>query len=556
VLALLLAPIPVMASQSAGTVPTVDKVTTSSVTRTWDPIALLYDGQFHDPVETDEEIERFHSLVPELVDLEVIGQSYQGRNITSLRITNEQNTVQKAKTLVVAHHHGREQITVELALRFIIYLLNNYGVDDTITEYIDTQEIFIIPTINPDALEIVVNDGNHWLRKNLRPYDNDGDGFFAEDDLEDVDGDGWISNFLVYDKDFPTEVPHINDYDSEYWEGIDNDGDGLVNEDEVGLVDLNRNYPSSWGVGGGDLLIPETQVYCGTEPFSEPETQAFRDFALNHRFAMAYSLHSGINTTYFPTIPGSDNTWTEPALYYTMAGDYADILPDSFNEYLDYGSSSISEEAALSGGWDSWMYQERGTTVPIIFEVYHNATSDLEAVHEIIVNNNTHIIREWKEIYGYFNPVEAEINTLWDELLPAFEYLLEQTPRIDAMITGLSGGTAAGEQMTLATRVECLSPRLSSKGGIEVLDADGNILDTTMAVNGGQTLTDEAIITLPQDVTDTGISVYLGNNYTGYSEFVISLVTPQPTVSPLLIAVGIGVGIVAIVLIVYFVKFR
>jgi hypothetical protein len=253
---LTIAPVQVLASQPEGTIAVIEKVVTPSVTRTWDPLTLLYDGQFHDPVEVDEEIENIHSLVPELVDLEIIGQSYQGRNLTCLRITNELNTVQKAKTLVVAQHHGREQITVELALRFILHLLNNYGVDDTITEYIDTQEIFIIPTLNPDALEIVVNEGNHWLRKNLRPYDNDGDGQFSEDDIEDTDGDGWISNFLVYERDYPTEVPEINDYDWEYWEGDDNDNDTLFNEDEVGLVDLNRNYATFWAADGGDLLIP------------------------------------------------------------------------------------------------------------------------------------------------------------------------------------------------------------------------------------------------------------------------------------------------------------
>ena len=549
-----------MASQPAGSVPVVDKVVTPSVTRTWDPVSLLYDGQFHDPVEVDEEIENVHNLVPELVDLEVIGQSIQGRNITSLRITNELNTVQKAKTLVVAHHHGREQITVELALRFILHLLNNYGVDDTITEYIDTQEIFIIPTINPDALEVVVNQGNHWLRKNLRPYDNEGDGFFCEDDVEDTNGDGWISNFLVYEKDFPSEVFSFEDYpDWEYWEGIDNDGDGLVNEDEIGCTDLNRNYPTYWGVdndgGENDLLIPETQVYCGTEPFSEPETQAFRDFALNHQFAMAYALHSGINTTYFPTSLGT-NYWTEPSLYNQMASDYAAILPDNFNEYLDYVSSATSHEAALSGGWDTWMYYERGTTVPIIFEVYHNASSNTEEAHEIFVNNSTHFILEWKEIYGYFNPVEAEINTLWEELLPAFEYLLVQTPRIDAMVTGLSGGTNAGENMTLSTRNKCLSPRLGTRGGIWVLDAAGNVLDTTIALDGDQTLTDQAIITLPEDITTSGLSVFIGNNYTGFTEFVISLGTPEPTLGPILIGLVVGVAVVAIVLVVYFVKVR
>ncbi len=543
-----------MASQQAGNIPVLEKVVTPSVARTWDPVSLLYDGQFHDPVEVDEEIENIHTSVPELVDLEIIGQSYQGRNLTCLRITNELNTVQKAKSLVVAQHHGREQITVELALRFILHLLNSYGVDDTITEYVDTQEIFIIPTLNPDALEVVVNQGNHWLRKNLRPYDNDGDGSLDEDGVEDTNGDGWISNFYVYEKEDENDMPHYEYFDWEYWEGIDNDGDGLVNEDEVGLVDLNRNYPTFWYTATDDLLIPETQVYHGTSPFSEPETQAFRDFVLDHRFGMAYSLHSGINATYF--LSDSNNNWPEPQLYQDMTFDYAEILPDGFNEHLGYLPSSSSQEAGLSGGWGEWMYFERGTTVPITFEVYHNGSSNTEEAHVIIENNSTHIIREWKEIYGYFNPVEEGINPLWEDLLASFEYLLEMTPRIDVSFTSIADVTVAGEEMALSTRTECLSPRLGSKESVHILDDNGNILNSTIAVGGDQTLTDHATIILPEDVTSSGFSIFVGNNYTGFTEFLLSLGTPGTSIDPLLIGVVVGVAIVALVLVVYFVKVR
>jgi len=542
-----------MASQSAGVVPVIEKVVTPSVTRTWDPITLIYDGQFHDSNETDEEIENIHSLVPELVDLEIIGQSYLGKNLTCLRITNELNTVQKAKALVVAHHHGREQITVELALRFILHLLNNYGVNDTITEYVDTQEIFVIPTLNPDALDVVVNEGNHWLRKNLRPYDNDGDDLFSEDDVDDENGDGCISNFYVYLKDNPSDMPHYFDYDWEYWEGIDDDGDGLFNEDEVGCVDLNRNYPTFWGEGDPDLLIPTTQIYCGTEPFSEPETQAFRDFSLKHRFAMAYSLHSGINTTYFPT--DASEHWTEPALYYEMASDYQDILPDNFNEYLGY-IPSLSQEAGTPGGWGEWMYYERGTTVPITFEVYHNGSSNTEEAHVIIENNSTHIIREWKEIYGYFNPVEESINKLWDELLLAFEYLLEMTPRLDVSISSISGGIETGDTLSLSVQTECLSPRLGSKESIYFLDAASSVLDSTIAVGAAQTFTNPAEIILQEDLTDSGFSILVGNNYTGFTEFVVSLGTPGITLDPLLVGAVIGITIGAVVLVIIFVKIR
>lgn len=459
------------------------------------------------------------------------------------------NTVQKAKTLIVAHHHGREQITVELALRFILWLLNGYGVDAELTEYVDTQEIYIIPTLNPDALEIVINDGNHWLRKNLRPYDNDGDGLFGEDDAEDVDGDGHISEFYVYIKDYPSQVPNILDYDYSYREGIDNDGDGLLNEDEVGLVDLNRNYASFWDEGGPEYEDVTSQVYHGTSPFSEPETQAFRDFALKHKFAMTYSLHSGINATLFPTDENDD--WCQGSLYYQIASDYRDILPDGFNNGIGYPqSASVKIESALSGSWGEWMYYECGNTVPITFEVYTNASANENyAMGDIILENDTHIIREWKGIYGYFNPVAGYIQTLWFELLPAFEYLLEMTPCIDIDITAISGGINSGETLTLTTSMHCHSPRLGSTESIELLGSEDEMLDTLTIVGAGQTLTDYASVILPEDLSGSGLTISIGNNYTGYTRFILSLGTP---LGPDLVLIGITIGVVLVAVVILF----
>jgi hypothetical protein len=536
-----------MAAEVSEDLPRIVEVTVPSITRTWDPVELLYDNQFHDSAEVDEEIENIHSSVPELVDIEVIGQSYQGKNITCIRITNEQNTVQKAKSLVVAHHHGREQISIEMALRFVLRLLNGYGEDATLTEYIDSQEIYVILTINPDALDVVVNEGNHWLRKNLRPYDNDGDESSGEDDVDDANGDGCISSFDVYSKNYPGET-----YLYTYYEGVDDDEDGLFNEDEVGLVDLNRNYPTFWE--GGDIDVT-TQVYRGTTPFSEPETQAFRDFALNHSFAMAYSLHSGINATYFPA--DESNHWFEEPLYYGMAADYNDILPEGFNNIADYPQSMDARIMSTTyGGWGEWMYVERGCTVPITFEVYTNASVHEEEAMFIFEENSTHVTREWQGIYGYFNPVEEAINALWDDIYGAFDYLLEMTPRVDFNILGISGGVNAGDNVDMTMQMKCLSPRLGSKESIRFLDENGESLTYVIAIGGGQTFMSYPEFTLPEDLDSTGYEILVGNNYTGYTKFVVSTGGTIPILNPLLLAAGIGITVVlvAVVIVVIFWK--
>ena len=536
------------AAESSIEVPHITRVVIPSIERTWEDVALLYDNQFHDSAEVEEEIENILASVPELVEIEVIGQSYQGKNITSIRITNEQNSVQKAKTLVVAHHHGREEITVEMALRFILRLVNSYGVDTTLTEYVDTMEVFVIPTLNPDALDVVVNDGNDWLRKNLRPYDNDDDGKSGEDDAEDVNGDGCISGYDVYSKSGIVE-----NYLYTYYEGIDNDEDGQINEDEVGLVDLNRNYPTFWEDGNTDVT---TQEYRGTAPFSEPETQAFRDFALKHRFAMAYSLHSGTNATFFPA--NELNHWFEGALYYGMAADYNDVLPDGFNNIAGYPQSSDDRIMTTTyGGWGEWMYVERGCTVPITFELYTNETVNEDEAYIVVSENATHVIYEWKGIYGYFNPVEEEINELWAEITGAFDYLLEMTPRVDFRATTITGGINAGEEVTFTLSMECLSPRLGSKNPIVVLDEDGDELDSLITLGAAQALVNHPSFTLAENLDSPGYAIVVGCNYTGYTQFILTKGSPTTSLDPLVLAaVGIGITFVVVVVAVAFMKKR
>ena len=57
------------------------------------------------------------------------------------------------------------------------------------------------------------------------------------------------------------------------FEGIDNDGDGLVNEDPPGGYDLNRNWPADW---------QPNYVQNGSRdyPFQLPETRAVANFLL------------------------------------------------------------------------------------------------------------------------------------------------------------------------------------------------------------------------------------------------------------------------------------
>ena len=67
-------------------------------------------------------------------------------------------------------------------------------------------------------------------------------------------------------------------------------------------VDLNRNYAVSWDKEGGNSPDPCAENYRGTEPFSEPETRAIRDFLVSHKdeIKFVYNFHAFGNMYLWP----------------------------------------------------------------------------------------------------------------------------------------------------------------------------------------------------------------------------------------------------------------
>ncbi len=78
-------------------------------------------------------------------------------------------------------------------------------------------------------------------------------------------------------------------------EGVDNDGDGRVNEDGIGGLDLHRNYPENWRPMPEETGRGYTQGGAGAYPLSEPETRAVFAFLIRHpNVGVAQSLDTTV----------------------------------------------------------------------------------------------------------------------------------------------------------------------------------------------------------------------------------------------------------------------
>ncbi len=237
--------------------------------------------------------EQLVAAYPNLVTLESIGKSYDDRDLWLLTVTNRDNKPhhQKPGFWIDGNIHANEIQTAEASVYTAWYLVENYGNNAFITDLLDEKVFYILPVMNPDGRDHYMSQPNTFNtpRSGTMPLDDDGDGIAGEDGFDDLNGDGHITQMRRRnpygqwrtDPDDPRRmVPappgEFGEWELLGWEGIDRDGDGMLNEDpETGRYDHNRDWGWNWQP---DYVQRGAYLY----PFSLPETRAVRDFVMAH----------------------------------------------------------------------------------------------------------------------------------------------------------------------------------------------------------------------------------------------------------------------------------
>jgi len=244
-------------------------------------------------------MKRWAEKYPDLVDLYEVGFSFEGRPVLQVTLTNKKTgkDTDKPAAFFEGGRHSGEVTATESALWLLNHLLTQYGTDPAITKLLDTKAIYIRPENNPDGSNLYLNTAQS-NRSTVHPADNDGDGLLDEDPGEDLDGDGILYGMRGVDLEKGTLIPDPRDISGRLmkrvpkgkglWssssEGWDNDGDGKINEDGIGGLDLHRNYPENWRPEEGLDATGRgwTQNGAGEFPLSEPETRAVFSFLITH----------------------------------------------------------------------------------------------------------------------------------------------------------------------------------------------------------------------------------------------------------------------------------
>jgi murein tripeptide amidase MpaA len=228
---------------------------------------------YYEYQEMTDFLQDVHGAFPDLTRLESLAESDMGRQVWLLTINNPATGAPETKPgIFINQIHAGEVVAATSNLYSIWYLLDHYGTDETITDLVDTNVWYWVPRLDMDGAEAYLTGMPAGDDPN--PTDSDGDFAFDEDPPEDVDGDGHIVQMRKVDPKGEWKVsssdPRImvrkardeltGTFYTLYTEGLDNDGDGEINEDGFATGFLsNRNYPGNWrpdAIQGGGRMYP------------------------------------------------------------------------------------------------------------------------------------------------------------------------------------------------------------------------------------------------------------------------------------------------------------
>ena len=259
-------------------------------------------GYTYDVLERD--IQGLMARYP-FLETGVAGRSLLGRNLYYIKLGDGPNQV-----FYNGAHHSLEWITVPLLMKFTEQFLTAYVMGNSIGLGYNPREIwrrssiYIMPMVNPDGVDLVLNGLNLD-----NPYYRD------------------LIRWNKGSTDFST-----------VWQA-NNRG-----------VDLNHNYNAAWQLSKDaeqayGIMGPGPTRYSGLAPESEPESRAVADFTRTHNFKLVLAYHSQGQVIY----------WN----FMDMAPPEARSIGEQFARASGYTLDETTGIASYAG-YKDWFIQEYG----------------------------------------------------------------------------------------------------------------------------------------------------------------------------------------------------
>ena len=316
-------------------------------------------------------LQNYAKEYPQFVRIESIGQSYEGRDIWLITVTNFSTGEDKQKPAlwVDGNIHATEISPSSACLYLINRLVTAYGEDADVTRCLDTRAFYVCPRVNPDGAEWALADKPKFIRSSTRPYPYDEDPIGGLV-MEDVDGDGRILMMRISDPNGPWKVcpdePRLLvrrdpvEVGGQYYrllpEGrIENYDGALIRiQPKKERLDLNRNFPIKW-------RQEYEQEGAGPYPTSEPEVRAMTNFIANHpniTGGVAFHTYSGVLLRPYD-YQDDEKFLAEDLWTYKKIGQKGTEIT-GYPAVSVYHDFRYHPNKVITGGFDTWLYEHLG----------------------------------------------------------------------------------------------------------------------------------------------------------------------------------------------------
>jgi hypothetical protein len=310
---------------------------------------------------------------PDLVAVETYGQSYEGRDLRLVTVTDQSTGLHDTKPAhwLDANIHSVELTASVAACRVLQHLVEGFvSGDEQVTRALRTRTFYVVPRVNPDGAEWALADSPRYRRSSVRNWPLADGRRWPGHESEDIDGDGRILQMRIADRDGQW-MPHPDDERllvSVPLDGLAEGaqryrlfGEGTI-EDFDGFtmpkprfpqgLDMNRNFPAGWGT-----TVPGS----GDHPLSEPEIDALvRAITARPNICGFNAFHTFGGVLLRPSSTAADDTLPPNDVWVWKE------LAKRGTELTGYPAHSVYEDftwdttETMSGASDDWAYEHLG----------------------------------------------------------------------------------------------------------------------------------------------------------------------------------------------------
>ncbi len=311
-------------------------------------------------------LKSYQSDFPELVSLESIGSSPEGRTIWVLTISESTNPESKPAYWIDANTHASEVTGSSSALYTIEHLLYNQD-DADVKELLSKFTFYICPRLNPDGAEYCLTE-NVYVRSSTRKYpDPDSPTTFHRKDLTGdnrvlhmrwpAENGAWCvsesDSRMMMPRDPWSKGPFYNvSIEGVFDESVIDDPTLPLENVDPFQLDFNRNYPHAWR---------RYELGAGDYPLSEPETRAVVDFLLAHKNVCGMVTHHTYSGVILRPFTDKDDSEMPPLDLgvYKVIGDRGEELTGypCLSVFHDF---SYVKNKPVGGVFDDWAYEQYG----------------------------------------------------------------------------------------------------------------------------------------------------------------------------------------------------